>query len=316
MPIIMEKERLFFQIYQSLENELLEMTDYIHFSDKNLNVFSVKLANFILRANVECESLLKELFKNTFYYNSLSKEERKEKLKSSTFTYVNKEYNLLEKEVIISSEFFFFEDKYSEGFTPFKYKKNKRDLHKIYNSIKHDKVNNLYKADLETAINVLAVLFILNLYFYPELVFRNQDVRSKIFRGKQAFIEPIFWAAFDEVTALNREEVEKYLSTCIYLEWLDESFFEADEQHVLKEKRVINGMLKHHLSEINLSLNDFLHNRRNKNSRFFDFYYPSSLVSNQVIINLGFTLESVKYRLEEIFNFKNEKIDSHVEPTQ
>lgn len=106
MPIIMEKERLFFQIYQSLENELLEMTDYIHFSDKNLNVFSVKLANFILRANVECESLLKELFKNTFYYNSLSKEERKEKLKSSTFTYVNKEYNLLEKEVIISSEFF------------------------------------------------------------------------------------------------------------------------------------------------------------------------------------------------------------------
>ena len=59
MPRALEKERLFFQIYQSLEKELLEMTDYIHFSENNLDVYSVKLANFILRANVECESLLK-----------------------------------------------------------------------------------------------------------------------------------------------------------------------------------------------------------------------------------------------------------------
>lgn len=59
MPTALEKERLFFQIYQSLEKELLEMTDYIHFSENNLDVYSVKLANFILRANVECESLLK-----------------------------------------------------------------------------------------------------------------------------------------------------------------------------------------------------------------------------------------------------------------
>lgn len=57
------KRKTFFQIYQSLEKELLEMTDYIHFSENNLDVYSVKLANFILRANVECESLLKELYK-------------------------------------------------------------------------------------------------------------------------------------------------------------------------------------------------------------------------------------------------------------
>lgn len=54
------------------------MTDYIHFSDKNLDVYSVKLANFILRAKVECESLLKELVKTTDYYESLSKKIKKE----------------------------------------------------------------------------------------------------------------------------------------------------------------------------------------------------------------------------------------------
>ncbi|CEF52270.1 hypothetical protein LGMT14_02197 [Lactococcus garvieae] len=116
MPITMEKERLFFQIYQSLENELLEMTDYIHFSDKNLDVYSVKLANFILRANVECESVLKELFKKTDYYESLSEKDKKKKLDNSTFVQVNKKYNLLEKKVFIASEIFFFEEKYSEPF--------------------------------------------------------------------------------------------------------------------------------------------------------------------------------------------------------
>ena len=48
MALALEKERLFFQIYQSLEKELLGMTDYIHFSENNLDVYSVKLANFIL----------------------------------------------------------------------------------------------------------------------------------------------------------------------------------------------------------------------------------------------------------------------------
>lgn len=76
--LLWRRKDSFFQIYQSLENELLEMTDYIHFSDKNLDVYSVKLANFILRAKVECESLLKELVKTTDYYESLSKKIKKE----------------------------------------------------------------------------------------------------------------------------------------------------------------------------------------------------------------------------------------------
>lgn len=320
MPIIMKKERLFFQIYQSLENELLEMTDYIHFSDKNLDVYSVKLANFILRANVECESLLKELFKTTDYYESLSEKDKKKKLDNSTFVQVNKEYNLLEKKVFIASERFFFEEKYSEPFTPFKYNKNNRDLHKIYNSIKHDRVNNLHKADLETAINVLAVMFILNLYFYPELVYRDQDDRSKIFRGKIAFLEPVFWSTFDEITALDKKEVEEYLSACTYIEWLDDDYYYSTNKYQLTdEKYKINEMLRNRLKEINIPLNEFLQKRQvreDRSNRFFDFQYPTLFLTKKPTINLGFTLESVKDELEKVFNFKNEKIDNHVEPTQ
>lgn len=43
--------------------------------------------------------------------------------------------------------------------------KLKEEVHlqyQIYNSIKHDKADNLEKADLETEINMLGTLFILN----------------------------------------------------------------------------------------------------------------------------------------------------------
>lgn len=49
---LIQKEKLFFQIYRNLEKELLEMTDYIHFSEENLESFSINLATFILRCGL------------------------------------------------------------------------------------------------------------------------------------------------------------------------------------------------------------------------------------------------------------------------
>ena len=102
------------------------MTDYIHFSENNLDVYSIKLANFILGANVECESLLKELFKLTEHYQSLSEDEQKESLENSTYVQVNAVYKLDMKTIFMTSKIFYFQDIYSEPFKPFKYKKNKK----------------------------------------------------------------------------------------------------------------------------------------------------------------------------------------------
>lgn len=240
MPRALEKERLFFQIYQSLEKELLEMTDYIHFSENNLDVYSVKLANFILRANVECESLLKELYKKTKHFNSLSEAKQSKALENSTYREVNAVYKLDKKKIYIASEIFYFQEKYSEPFIPFVYKKNKKDPIQIYNAIKHDKVNNLEKADLETAINMLGTLFILNSYFFPELIQKEQDDRSKIFRGKRAYIEPLFLSMFDKIDKLNKDEVENYLSSCLYFEWISDYYLTENLPYHISD---ISGML-------------------------------------------------------------------------
>ena len=289
MPRALEKERLFFQIYQSLEKELLEMTDYIHFSENNLDVYSVKLANFILRANVECESLLKELYKKTKHFNSLSEAKQSKALENSTYREVNAVYKLDKKKIYIASEIFYFQEKYSEPFIPFVYKKNKKDPIQIYNAIKHDKVNNLEKADLETAINMLGTLFILNSCFFPELIQKEQDDRSKIFRGKRAYIEPLFLSMFDKIDKLNKDEVENYLSSCLYFEWISDYYLTENlPYHILD----ISGMLENHLNDVNLPL-DTLIEKRNKNEYLYDdLNYPVLFKYSTVITNTG---EDINY---------------------
>ena len=284
MALALEKERLFFQIYQSLEKELLGMTDYIHFSENNLDVYSVKLANFILRANVESESLLKQLFKRTEHYKGLTQKEKNLELENNTYTEVNEVYKLEKKTIYIASEIFYFQDKYSEPFIPFKYKKNGKDSHKIYNSIKHDKVNNLKKADLETAINMLGTLFILNSCFFPELIQKEQDDRSKIFRGKRAYIEPLFLSMFDKIDKLNKDEVENYLSSCLYFEWISDYYLTENLPYHISD---ISGMLENHLNDVNLPL-DTLIEKRNKNEYLYDdLNYPVLFKYSTVITNTG-----------------------------
>lgn len=168
------------------------MTDYIHFSENNLDVYSVKLANFILRANVECESLLKELYKKTKHFNSLSEAKQSKALENSTYREVNAVYKLDKKKIYIASEIFYFQEKYSEPFIPFVYKKNKKDPIQIYNAIKHDKVNNLEKADLETAINMLGTLFILNSCFFLNLFKRNKMTAPKYLEVREPILNPYF----------------------------------------------------------------------------------------------------------------------------
>ncbi|KSU17648.1 hypothetical protein [Lactococcus lactis] len=271
MALALEKERLFFQIYQSLEKELLGMTDYIHFSENNLDVYSVKLANFILRANVESESLLKELFKRTEHYKGLTKKEKNLELENNTYTEVNEVYKLDKKTIYIASEIFYFQDKYSEPFIPFKYKKNGKDSHKIYNSIKHDKVNNLKKADLETAINMLGTLFVLNLCFYPELAYKEDNERSKIFRGRKAFIEPLFLSGISEIDKLDKDEVEEYFESCSYYEWIQYPELINPREYALKE---INFMLKNYKDETNRTLDELLKSKWKKGRIIESGNYP------------------------------------------
>lgn len=273
------------------------MTDYIHFSENNLDVYSIKLANFILGANVECESLLKELFKLTEHYQSLSEDEQKESLENSTYVQVNAVYKLDMKTIFMTSKIFYFQDIYSEPFKPFKYKKNKKDSRQIYNAIKHDKVNHLEAADLETALNMLGTLFVLNSYFYPELINKDQDDRSKIFRGRTAYIEPLFLSGIDEIDKLDKKEVADYFESCSYYAWIQSPELKNPRDYALRE---INFMLENHRDETNRSLDDLLESRRESGKLYEGNEYPFLLAVPVISLNNG---KNISMLLDEAKEF-------------
>lgn len=56
-------QNLFFPIYKQLEKELSELSYYISFDKKQLNVYSIKISDLLLRTVSEIENIAKELCK-------------------------------------------------------------------------------------------------------------------------------------------------------------------------------------------------------------------------------------------------------------
>lgn len=53
---------IFWPVYKNLEAEFLKLMYYIHIDDSQLNVYSSKIAELLLRTVVEIESISKKLY--------------------------------------------------------------------------------------------------------------------------------------------------------------------------------------------------------------------------------------------------------------
>lgn len=269
------------------------MTDSIHFCEKNLEMFSINLATFILRCNVESESIMKELYRRTDEYyeqrsQGVSQKDIFEKLRDNT----SNKYKLRTKKIRIFSDIFYFKEKYSYDFSPFDYKdKHGENIPKIYNSLKHDRANNLHKATLEAAINSLGALFILNHYFNPN----HED--SDIFAPKKAFIEPILLAGYD-LDKLSKDEVNLYLDECLEYEWFKIFSFEDKEEQIKEIKNNIEHMLSAHQEDINKSLDELQIFRRRYQPLFDGFNNPFFHSSYDIVPNIGESVQTIKNKLQ------------------
>lgn len=54
---------LYWPVYKNLEKEFLKLADYIHISDDQTSIYSMHIADSIVRCAVEIEALSKELYK-------------------------------------------------------------------------------------------------------------------------------------------------------------------------------------------------------------------------------------------------------------
>ena len=57
------QENYYLPIYQQIEREVIDLTASIFFSDEQITVYSLKIADLIIRCSIEVESIVKDIYR-------------------------------------------------------------------------------------------------------------------------------------------------------------------------------------------------------------------------------------------------------------
>ena len=169
----MQTQNLYWPVYKNLEKEFLKLADYIHFSDDQLDTYSMFIADLIVRCSIEIEALSKELY--YIHGGNMSPttpdgEPRDLFFDTDCLDFLEKKWTLSKKQIAISAINFYFID--NNILTPL-HKSNKRGTSgskwkQAYQAVKHDRKNSLNKATIKNLLYALGSLYILNLYYRDE----------------------------------------------------------------------------------------------------------------------------------------------------
>ena len=161
---------LYRPIYDRLEVEVIELSNFILFSDKHLNVTSIKIAELLLRTVSEIENVAKAIEKKLL----INKDEANKSKNLKLHKYLDIIENIggiNSKVVQISNHNFHFTN---QNLIPFKVlsipeTKEQRYWHYAYNKLKHDRDEYFEEANLGNLVTALGALFLLNIYLsYPD----------------------------------------------------------------------------------------------------------------------------------------------------
>ena len=160
---------LYWQVYKNLEREFLALSEIIHINDSQQEVYSMKIADLLIRTVVEIESLAKELYLSNggaimpdvdMYFDTVC------------MAHLESLWILSKKVVLVTAPTIYFEQDCNKILTPL-HKASKRgtssaDWNKAYQAVKHNRVKELHKGNLKNLLHGLAALYLLNLYYRDE----------------------------------------------------------------------------------------------------------------------------------------------------
>ena len=183
---------LYWPVYRNLERELQELSHQVHFDDQQLSIYSIKLAELLIRCAVEIEAISKELY----FLNggSVPTKDRDLFFDTDCLQRLEDMWQISQKTVIVSAANFYFEDVENLVLTPLR-KANKRgsssaDWIKAYQAVKHNRVKNISKANVKNVLRALAALFVLNIYFRNEVFLsapNENEVNFPVDLGSEIF---------------------------------------------------------------------------------------------------------------------------------
>lgn len=245
---------LYWPVYKNLESEVLTLSKYIHFSDDQSEVYSMYIADLIVRCAIEIESISKELYKANGGNMKTVNGKKKKTLSFDTdcLDYLNSLWQIGKKEITVSSPVFYFQDPKFRVMTPL-YKANiygekGSEWKQAYQALKHDRRNSLKQASIENLLQAMGALYILNLYYKDE-----RYPIGRVYMGTQEFDNragsEIFSAAYYHATVLSMaehmddtnidEDIAKNLDAAIFIEKYDDRSFRMMHKNFCKDLEIV-----------------------------------------------------------------------------
>jgi hypothetical protein len=173
----MENLNLYWPVYKNLENEVLKLANILHFTDDQLKVYSIHIADLIVRASIEIEAISKELYVQLGGDMLIEDENGNKKdiyFDTDCIKLLNEKWKICQKEIVVSASNFYFTKNEIRKIKPL-HKADKRgssgsSWKKAYQGVKHDRKNELKKATIENLLYAMGALYILNIYFKNEKI--------------------------------------------------------------------------------------------------------------------------------------------------
>lgn len=173
---------LFWTTYKNIEKELLSMVNYIQFDDKQINDYSTKFIDILLRTSIEIEAISKQLYLDNG--GPIFNNEDEMYFDTVCLKYLEDKFSLSKKIIYVNNINMYFEKNENIELTPlhksFKRGSSGSDWKKGYQSIKHNRIKNYKFGNMKNAIHALGALFILNLYYKNQRFdFENESETNK-----------------------------------------------------------------------------------------------------------------------------------------
>lgn len=200
----MKTQNIYWPTYQNIEKEVEKLLYYIHLDDNQLNVYSTKIAELILRICIDIESISKELYINL-----------KDSVQNESFLnfdkaiqFLNKLWKIEEKSIIISSYNCYLSTK---KINPFKVKEKRTGTERLtfkwnnaYQNIKHNRYQSIEYGNIDNLFLALGALFILNIYYKNQSFYLGKDGNLTDF--DLSLGSSIFSITFHKEESFNVEE--------------------------------------------------------------------------------------------------------------
>jgi hypothetical protein len=172
----MKKTNLYWPIFRNLEKEVLALAETIHFCDEQLDVYSIKIAELLIRCVVEIESISKELYEQNSddisTNDNTDNQRRNLYFDTDCLKFLERKWVLSKKQVLISSPMLYFEKEENRLLTPLKKadrnSDSSADWKRAYQAVKHDRGKCLDRANIKHLIRAMAALYLLNIYYRDE----------------------------------------------------------------------------------------------------------------------------------------------------